>query len=100
MTVFKDIVSGRKYTDRNGQEKTQWTNVGTLIEKDGKQYVKLKCYPLPNEQGEVFLSVFEQRDQTSSNQSGASGGSSSGGGGQGGGALEDSIPFARVPGIV
>ena len=113
MTVFKDIVSGRKYTDRNGQEKTQWTNVGTLIEKDGKQYVKLKCYPLPNEQGEVFLSVFEQRNQTSSNQSGASGGSSSdqyggastnngqgGGGGQGGGALEDSIPFARVPGIV
>ena len=83
MTVFKDIVSGRKYTDRNGQEKTQWTNVGTLIEKDGKQYVKLKAYPLPNEKGEVFLSVFEPREQSDGNR----------GGNQSGGGLEDSIPF-------
>jgi len=61
-TTFKDICTGRKY-QKNGEEKMAWTKVGTLIEKDGKQYVKLEAYPLPNADGEVFLSVFEQRDQ-------------------------------------
>jgi len=60
-TTFKDICTGRKY-QKNGEEKMAWTKVGTLIEKDGKQYVKLEAYPLPNADGEVFLSVFEQRE--------------------------------------
>lgn len=69
MTVFKDICSGRRYTDREGQDKTAWTRVGVLIEKDGKQYVKLEAIPLPNEKGEVFLTVFEPRERGQGGQS-------------------------------
>jgi hypothetical protein len=75
MTVFKDICSGRGY-EKNGDQKVAWTRVGTLIEKDGKQYVKLEAIPLPNEKGEVFLSVFEQRQKDSRQQSGSGGNSS------------------------
>ena len=53
-TSFKDIVSGKRYTNGKGEEKTAWTRVGTLIEKDGKQWVKLEAIPLPNEKGEVL----------------------------------------------
>jgi hypothetical protein len=60
MTVFKDICHGESYTS-NGEEKKKWTKVGTLIEKDGKQYVKLQFVPLT--EGEIFLSVFEPRQQ-------------------------------------
>jgi hypothetical protein len=60
MTVFKDICYGESYTS-NGEEKKKWTKVGTLIEKEGKQYVKLQFVPLT--EGEVFLSVFEPRQQ-------------------------------------
>ena len=67
MTVFKDICTGRRYT-KNGEEKTAWTRVGVLIEKDGRQYVKLEAYPLPNADGEVFLSVFEPRPREQQGQ--------------------------------
>lgn len=76
MTVFKDICSGRPYKAKDGSDKMAWTRVGTLIEKDGKQYVKLEAIPLPNEKGEVFLSVF---DQTNRSQPQGSGGNSSDG---------------------
>jgi len=58
MTVIKNVVSGRRY-EKDGEQKTAWTKHGVLIEKDGKQSIKLESYPLPNENGEVWLSIFD-----------------------------------------
>lgn len=65
-TTFKDICHGEKY-ERNGEEKMKWTKIGTLIEKDGKQYIKLQFVPVGA--AEIFLSVFEPR-QNDNQQSG------------------------------
>lgn len=57
-----DVCTGRKYTTNQGEEKTAWTPIGKLfIKDDGKMSVKLEALPLPNEKGEVWLSVFEPR---------------------------------------
>lgn len=63
MNTIKNVVSGRPY-EKDGQKKTAWTKHGVLIEKDGKQFIKLESYPLPNENGEVWLSVFEQENKS------------------------------------
>lgn len=39
------VVTGT-YTDKNGNEKAQWTNVGRVIEKDGKLSMKLDVVPV------------------------------------------------------
>ena len=55
-----DVVSGRKVM---GQDKKRWTNVGVAFEDgDGKiTGIKLNALPLQNENGEVWLSLFEQK---------------------------------------
>ena len=55
-----DVVSGRKVI---GQDKKRWTNVGIAFEDgDGKiTGIKLNALPLQNENGEVWLSLFEQK---------------------------------------
>ena len=55
-----DVVSGRKVI---GQDKKRWTNVGVAFEDgDGKiTGIKLNALPLQNENGEVWLSLFEQK---------------------------------------
>jgi hypothetical protein len=42
---LKDICVGRKYTDKDGQEKTKWTTIGTGFVKDGKMSIKLELIP-------------------------------------------------------
>ena len=43
---LKDICVGRKYTDKDGQEKTKWTTIGTMfINSDGKMSMKLDMVP-------------------------------------------------------
>ena len=39
------VITGT-YTDRNGNEKAQWVNVGRVIEKDGKLSLKLDVIPV------------------------------------------------------
>tara|TARA_R100001086_G_C11717845_1_gene226068 strand:+ start:400 stop:639 length:240 start_codon:yes stop_codon:yes gene_type:complete len=55
-----DVVSGRKVI---GQEKKRWTNVGIAFEGDDGRItgIKLNALPLQNENGEVWLSLFEQK---------------------------------------
>ena len=53
---MKNIVVRRTY-EKNGEEKVSWDNIGILIEKDGKQYIKLNSIPLNRD---WFASVFEQ----------------------------------------
>lgn len=62
MSKIYDVCTGRKYTTNQGQEKTAWNNIGRLFVKDdGKMSIKLEALPLPNEKGEVWLSVFEPK---------------------------------------
>tara|TARA_B100000989_G_scaffold3073_2_gene2144 strand:- start:4120 stop:4365 length:246 start_codon:yes stop_codon:yes gene_type:complete len=57
-----DVVSGRKVI---GQDKKRWTNVGIAFEDgDGKiTGIKLNALPLQNENGEIWLSLFEQKQR-------------------------------------
>ena len=59
-----DAMTGRKYKDAQGQEKTSWLRIGVLLMKDdGKMSLKLEAYPLPNEKGEIWISFMEPRDR-------------------------------------
>ena len=55
-----DVVSGRKVI---GQDKKRWTNVGIAFEGDDGRItgIKLNALPLQNENGEIWLSLFEQK---------------------------------------
>ncbi len=45
--LVKNIVVGKKYTTRDGQEKTAWTTIGAcFIKDDGKMSVKIEQIPL------------------------------------------------------
>ncbi len=86
-----------------GKEKPLWLRIGTAFEKDGKPMrIKLDVSPLPNKDGDVWLSLFEDDGQGS----GAAASAGAGAGATGvfsapmGEAaaspradLEDSIPF-------
>lgn len=68
--LVKDIVAGKKYITKNGEEKTRWTTVGQLfIKDDGKMTVKFNEYINPmafcNNKGEVWFNVFDKKDKES-----------------------------------
>lgn len=47
MKKSKDIVYAEKYTDRSGEEKTRYTNCGSLLERDdGSLTIKLETIPV------------------------------------------------------
>ena len=62
-------VAGRKYTNRENQEKTEWTNLGVLnVDRNGKEYIlidpKVNLAALPiGENGMVMVGVFEEQQQ-------------------------------------
>lgn len=65
---IKDIVAGKKYITKNGEEKTRWTSVGQLfIKDDGRMTVKFQEYINPmafcNEKGEVWFNVFDKKEK-------------------------------------
>ena len=57
---FYDVVSGRNF---GGQDKKRLTNVGIAFEGDDGKItgIKLNALPLQNENGEIWLSLFEQK---------------------------------------
>lgn len=66
--IIKDITAGKKYTTKTGEERTRWTNVGSLfIRDDGKMVVKMNEYINPlafaNEKGEVWFNVFDKEEK-------------------------------------
>lgn len=81
-----DAMAPRKYKDRDGNEKTSWTRVGTAFEaKNGGWNVVLEVMPLPVD-GQIRFSLFEPREREGGgNQRGGGGGDYGGGG--------DDIPF-------
>ncbi len=58
-----DAVAARKYTTRDGEEKTQWVNVGRAVEwDDGGLEVELNALPcFPGWNGK--LKLFVQKDR-------------------------------------
>ena len=57
-----DACTGRRYQDRDGNDKTAWTRIGTMFVKDdGKMSVKFDALPLPNDKGEVWVTFFEPK---------------------------------------
>lgn len=93
-----DLMTGRKYKTRDGQEKTAWTRVGTMFPRDkGGFSIQLEALPLNiDEKGGVRLMAFPPKDR---DERGGGGGARGGGGGGGYddasyGAKDDSdVPF-------
>ena len=57
------VASTGTYTGTGGQEKRRYQNVGMVIEKDGKMYVKLTSLVTVDDEGKVvnFFSCFEPK---------------------------------------
>jgi len=53
--MIKDLCVRETYKDKNGADVTNWNKIGTLIEANDKQYVKL--FHMPG----VLVSVFEKK---------------------------------------
>ncbi|MEM1001254.1 MAG: hypothetical protein AAGH46_01235 [Bacteroidota bacterium] len=63
---FKVAQKVGTYTDKDNNEKGRYLEVGVVIEhKDGNQTMKLNCYPLPNEKGEIWLNLFPIKSENS-----------------------------------
>lgn len=62
---MKDIVYVRKYTDKEGNERKEYLNVGYVFEKDGKTSILMKSYinlsVFSDEKGEVWLAVYDHK---------------------------------------
>ena len=60
------VASTGTYTGNDGQEKRRYQNVGMVIEKDGKFYVKLTSLVTVDDEGKVvnFFSCFEPKQRT------------------------------------
>lgn len=61
-----DLCSPRRY-EVNGEEKTQWLNLGVVIEKDGKLFGELKVTPV-NWDGKFQLFEQKPKEQQPTNQ--------------------------------
>lgn len=68
MTVMKELsVVQETYTDRNGEQKKKWLNIGQLHEHEGREYIVM--YPhinlaaLPRKEGDsrLFVSLFDPK---------------------------------------
>lgn len=69
---MKDIIYTRKFIDKNGVERKEYINVGMLFEKEGRQSIKLKGFinlaSLQNENGEVWLNLYEHKSKETKTQ--------------------------------
>lgn len=69
---FDAVVATRKYTDRNGQEKTVWENVGTVMRTDKGLFLSLKRtfnpagVPNPDNRDTVAISLFVPKESNDS----------------------------------
>lgn len=67
--LVKDIVAGKKFLNKAGEEKTQWVNVGIIMinRQDGKMTVKFNSWVNPmafaNDKGEVWFNVFDKKNK-------------------------------------
>lgn len=63
MTKRYEVTCPREYTDRDGNKKTSWTNLGVAFEKDGKISILLNALPMPGPDGQAKLILMEPRER-------------------------------------
>lgn len=61
-----DVAAPRTYKDRDGNDKTAWTNVGVAWDNDGKINITLHAIPVAGPEG-VRLVLMEPKPQNDSN---------------------------------
>ena len=68
MMIIKDVVYCRKYQNKNGEEKKDYINVGSLFIKDDggisialKPWIDLSAFA--KEGGEVWLQVYDRKEK-------------------------------------
>lgn len=103
--LFDAVASVGEYTDRNGQTKKRYVNVGAVFESDDGKYMSLKLESIPvgpNWSG--WISFFEpkQREQSPAQQAhseakanGYQAGSTKDGGF---GSMSDDVPYSHMRG--
>ena len=69
MKKMFNVVQGQKR--RNDPEKTDWVKLGIAFEDSKGMRIKLNALPIPNQEAEIWLSLFPMDDK------GKSGGQSS-----------------------
>lgn len=57
-----------KYNDQQGNEKNRYLKVGAWFDNEGRISVKLEAIPLPDPNGNVWLSLFMRQDDNSNQQ--------------------------------
>jgi len=57
-----------KYNDQQGNEKNRYLKVGAWFHNEGRISVKLEAIPLPDPNGNVWLSLFLRQDDNSNQQ--------------------------------
>lgn len=68
--LFDLAVATRRYTDRNGNEKSVWENIGAILQADGEPYMMLKAHFLPaaisrkDGSESILVSLFAPKDST------------------------------------
>ena len=98
--IYDICVKTGSYTNRDGETKNRYINVGAVIQGDNGPFMLLERWFNPagvdTDRDSVLLSLFkpDNKGGQGAPRQGA------GGGGQGGGGIDDDIPFARVPSIV
>lgn len=66
MSKKYDVVQAKEIP---GQEKPKWINVGIAFQDEGKMpRIKLDALPIPNEKGEIWLNLFEQKSRDKDNK--------------------------------
>lgn len=68
MMIIKDVVYCRKYQNKNGEEKKDYINVGSLFIKDGggisialKPWIDLSAFA--KDGGDVWLQVYDRKEK-------------------------------------
>ena len=68
MMIIKDVVYCRKYQNKNGEEKKDYINVGSLFIKDDggisialKPWIDLQAFA--KDGGEVWLQVYDRKEK-------------------------------------
>lgn len=68
MMIIKDVVYCRKYQNKNGEEKKDYINIGSLfIKDDGGIYIALKPWidlsAFAKDGGDVWLQVYDRKEK-------------------------------------
>ena len=93
--IYDAVATIGEYTDRQGQQKKRYVNVGSVFESD-KGYLSLKIDSIPVDpewSGWVSFFVPKEQMQPVSEHSEAKGNAFQP---QGGGGIDDDIPFAQI----